>query len=84
MAARASYEISQGARKFGAGAGDAGDAAEASAEAAKKKLNLICEKPLALNHGDAIRLYEVAKEEGVALTAVQNYNFQTVKNGHTV
>ena len=42
----------------------------------RRKLHLICEKPLALNKKDAVHLYDVAEEEGVNLTAVQNYNFR--------
>ena len=42
----------------------------------RRKLHLLCEKPLALNEKDARHLYDVAEQEGVLLTPVQNYKFR--------
>lgn len=40
------------------------------------KINLLCEKPLALNQEDAKHLYDLADEHGVVLTPIQNYKFR--------
>ena len=41
-----------------------------------KGINLLCEKPLALNASDAQALYAMADETGAMLTVIHNYRFK--------
>jgi predicted dehydrogenase len=42
----------------------------------RRKLHLLCEKPLALSTRDAEHLFKVADEEGVVLTPIHNYRYR--------
>ena len=42
----------------------------------RRKLHLLCEKPLTLNEQDAQHLYDVAEAEGVILTPIHNYKYR--------
>ncbi len=43
--------------------------------ALKYKVNVICEKPLAIKKSEAIKMYDYAKEQGVTLTACQTLRY---------
>ncbi len=51
-----------------------------SVDVAKAGKNIICEKPLASNIGDAIRYIELPKEYGVAVMIAENYRYNEENN----
>ena len=42
----------------------------------RSRLHVLCEKPLALNEQDLRNVYDTADQEGLVLTAIQNYKFR--------